>query len=156
MTAAASAGVSPPACQPVPKRAVRRMAAGEPPPIQIGRSGCTGRGETLAPFRVKWRPAKSTLSSRQSRVMISSASSVTRPRVAVSSPIACHSGAAGLPMPKAGSSRPSESTSMVAHCLATSTGSRKASETTFMPNFSRRVRPAKPPAWSCIRGLARG
>ena len=45
-------------------------------------------------------------------------------------------------MPKAGSRRPSDSTSMVAHCLATSTGSRMASDTTFMPNLSRRVRPA--------------
>ena len=32
---------------------------------------------------------------------------------------------------------------MVAHCLASSTGSRNASDTTFMPNFMRRVRPAK-------------
>ena len=31
---------------------------------------------------------------------------------------------------------------MVAHCFATSTGSRNASERTFMPNFIRRVRPA--------------
>ena len=45
-------------------------------------------------------------------------------------------------MPKAGSSRPSDSTSMVAHCLANSTGSRSASDTTFMPKRSRRVRPA--------------
>src|SRR6516225_7424346 len=46
-------------------------------------------------------------------------------------------------MPKAGSRRPSDRTSMVAHCLASSTGSRNASDTTFMPNFMRRVRPAK-------------
>ena len=45
-------------------------------------------------------------------------------------------------MPKAGSRRPSDSTSIVAHCLASSMGSRKASDTTFMPNFRRRVRPA--------------
>ena len=45
-------------------------------------------------------------------------------------------------MPKAGSSRPSDSTSMVAHCLASSTGSRIASDTTFMPKLIRRVRPA--------------
>ncbi len=31
---------------------------------------------------------------------------------------------------------------MVAHCLASTTGSRIASDTTFMPNFTRRVRPA--------------
>jgi hypothetical protein len=58
-------------------------------------------------------------------------------------PSACHSGASGLPMPKAGSRRPSDSMSMVAHCLASSTGSRNASDTTFMPNRMRRVRPAK-------------
>ena len=66
-----------------------------------------------------------------------------RPRVFVSMPSACHSGASGLPMPKAGSRRPSDSMSMVAHCLASSTGSRNASDTTFMPNRMRRVRPAK-------------
>src|SRR5450755_2158604 len=75
--------------------------------------------------------------------MISRHSSVLRPRVLVSMPSACHSGASGLPMPKAGSRRPSDSTSMVAHCLASSTGSRNASDTTFMPNRMRRVRPAK-------------
>ena len=53
-----------------------------------------------------------------------------------------HSGASGLPMPKAGSSRPSDKTSIVAHCLATSTGSRNASDSTLTPNLSRRVRPA--------------
>jgi hypothetical protein len=57
-------------------------------------------------------------------------------------PSACHSGASGLPMPNAGSRRPSDSTSMVAHCFASSTGSRNASDTTFMPNRIRRVRPA--------------
>jgi hypothetical protein len=46
-------------------------------------------------------------------------------------------------MPKAGSRRPFDSTSIVAHCLASSTGSRNTSDTTFMPNFMRRVRPAK-------------
>src|SRR5262245_856431 len=75
--------------------------------------------------------------------MISRHSSVLRPRVFVSTPRASHSGPSGLPMPKAGSRRPSDNTSMVAHCLASSTGSRNASDTTFMPNFMRRVRPAK-------------
>ena len=75
--------------------------------------------------------------------MISRHSSVLRPRVFVSIPSASHSGPSGLPMPKAGSRRPSDSTSMVAHCLASSTGSRNASDTTFMPNCMRRVRPAK-------------
>src|SRR6185312_4003434 len=75
--------------------------------------------------------------------MISRHSSVLRPRVLVSTSSACHSGASGLPMPKAGSRRPSDSMSMVAHCLASSTGSRNVSETTFMPNRMRRVRPAK-------------
>jgi hypothetical protein len=46
-------------------------------------------------------------------------------------------------MPNAGSSRPSDSTSMVAHCLASRTGSRNASDTTFMPKRRRRVRPAR-------------
>src|ERR1700722_1825792 len=54
--------------------------------------------------------------------MISRHSSVLRPRVLVSTPSASHSGASGLPMPKAGSRRPSESTSIVAHCLASNTG----------------------------------
>src|SRR3954470_9337128 len=74
--------------------------------------------------------------------MISRHSSVLRPRVLGSMPNACHSGASGLPIPNAGSRRPSDSMSIVAHCLASSTGSRNASETTFMPNFMRRVRPA--------------
>src|SRR5690242_9489504 len=74
--------------------------------------------------------------------MISRHSSALRPRVLVSTPSASHSGPSGLPTPKAGSRRPSDSTSMVAHCLASRTGSRNASETTFMPNFMRRVRPA--------------
>src|ERR1700751_5411330 len=75
--------------------------------------------------------------------MISRHSSGLRPRVVVSARSACHSGPTGLPTPKAGSRRPSDSTSMVAHCLASSTGSRNASDTTFIPNFMRRVRPAK-------------
>ena len=45
-------------------------------------------------------------------------------------------------MPKPGSSRPCDSTSIVAHCLASSTGSRNASDTTLTPNLIRRVRPA--------------
>jgi hypothetical protein len=99
-------------------------------------------GEIEAAFRRQCLPSKSTLSSRHSRAMICSASSVRRPRVLVSMSSASHSGPSGLPMPKPGSSRPSESTSIVAHCLASSTGSRSASDTTFMPKRSRRVRPA--------------
>ena len=74
--------------------------------------------------------------------MISSASSVLRPRVAVSMCSVCHSGPCGLPMPNPGSSLPCDSTSIVAHCFASSTGSRNASDTTFTPNLIRRVRPA--------------
>ena len=121
---------------------MRLTAASEPPPIQIGRSACTGLGAMLAPVSLKCSPAKSTLSSRHSLAMISRASSVFLPRVLVSMCSAAHSGPRGEPMPNAGSRRPSDSTSMVAHCLASSTGSRSASDTTFMPNFSRRVRPA--------------
>src|SRR5215467_242410 len=75
--------------------------------------------------------------------MISSPSSVLRPRVLVSRFKVRHSGPSGLPMPKAGNRRPSDRKSIVAHCLATSTGSRKASESTLTPNLSRRVRPAR-------------
>ena len=74
--------------------------------------------------------------------MISSPSSVLRPLVLVSRFKVRHSGASGLPMPKAGSSRPSESTSIVAHCFAIKTGSRNASDSTLTPNLMRRVRPA--------------
>ena len=74
--------------------------------------------------------------------MISSASSVLRPRVVGSRCIACHSGPRGLPMPKPGSSRPPDSMSIVAHCFASSTGSRIATDTTLTPNLMRRVRPA--------------
>ena len=88
------------------------------------------------------RPRNRPLSSRHSRRMISSPSSVLRPRVLVSRFRVRHSGASGLPMPKAGNSRPSDRKSIVAHCLATSTGSRNASESTLTPNLSRRVRPA--------------
>ena len=56
--------------------------------------------------------------------MRSSPSSVRRPRPLVSVPVAAQSGARIAPMPKAGKSRPSLSTSMVAHCLASSSGSR--------------------------------
>ena len=45
-------------------------------------------------------------------------------------------------MPKAGSSRPSDRKSIVAHCRATSTASRIASDNTLTPNLMRRVRPA--------------
>ena len=38
------------ACQPVPMRAVRRIAASVEPPIHIGRSGCTGLGAMVTPF----------------------------------------------------------------------------------------------------------
>src|SRR5665213_1150270 len=47
-----------------------------------------------------------------------------------------------LPAFGIGSSRPSERKSMVAHCRATSTASRIASDSTLTPNFKRRVRPA--------------
>jgi hypothetical protein len=126
----------------VPNRAVRCTAASEAPPIHIGKSACTGRGAIEAPRSVTKRPSKSTLSSVHSRRITVSPSSVRRPRVLVSIPSASHSGPRGLPIPNPGSSRPSDSTSIVAHCLASSTGSRSASDTTFMPNFSRRVRPA--------------
>src|SRR5262249_39247858 len=86
--------------------------------------------------------SKSTASSLHSRRMISSPSSVLRPRVLVSRFRVRHSGASGLPMPKAGNSRPSDNTSIVAHCLAKSTGSRKANDSTLTPNLIRRVRPA--------------
>ena len=46
-------------------------------------------------------------------------------------------------MPNAGNSLPSESTSIVAHCLAVSTGSRSPRLATFMPNLMRRVPPAR-------------
>jgi hypothetical protein len=97
----------------------------------------------MTPFSLKKAPLKSTDSSRHGRRMLSRHSSVLRPRVFLSTPSASHSGPGGLPMPKAGSKRPSDSMSMVAHCLASSTGSRNASDTTFMPNRMRRVRPAR-------------
>src|SRR3954463_11252709 len=50
-TRPASAGGSPPACQPVPIRAVRRIAASVEPPIHIGRSGCTGSRGPADPHR---------------------------------------------------------------------------------------------------------
>ena len=74
--------------------------------------------------------------------MRSSPSSVRRPRPSVSVPVAAQSGARIAPMPKAGSRRPSLSTSIVAHCLASSSGSRSPTEATFMPNLMRWVRPA--------------
>ena len=49
-----------------------------------------------------------------------------RPRPLVSRPVAFQSGARAVPMPKAGSIRPPLSTSIVAHCLASSSGSRSA------------------------------
>ncbi len=58
-------------------------------------------------------------------------------------PVAPQSGAAAEPTPKAGSNRPSERKSIVAHCFAISRGSRRPREATFMPNFIRRVRPAR-------------
>ena len=73
--------------------------------------------------------------------MSSSPSSVRTPRPAVSVPVAAQSGARIAPMPKAGSRRPALSRSMVAHCLASSSGSRKPTEATFMPNLRRSVRP---------------
>src|ERR1700730_7938553 len=76
--------------------------------------------------------------------MIPSPSSVLRPRVVVSRFRVRHSGASGLPMPKAGNRRPSDNTSIVAHCLASNTGSRNARDSTLTPNLSRRVRPARP------------
>ena len=45
-------------------------------------------------------------------------------------------------MPKAGNSRPFDRKSIVAHCRATSTASRIASDSTLTPNLIRLVRPA--------------
>ena len=83
-----------------------------------------------------------TLSPRHKRSMISSPSSVRVPRPLVSRPVDFQSGERMLPMPNAGSSRPLLSTSMVAHCLASSSGSRMPTDATFMPNLSRLVAPA--------------
>ena len=65
-----------------------------------------------------------------------------RPRPRVSRPVASQSGARLLPMPNIGNRRPSLRTSMVAHCLASSSGSRRPSVATFMPNLMRWVAPA--------------
>ena len=49
LTLAALVGALGPACQPVPIRAVRLIAASDEPPIHIGRSGWTGFGTIAAP-----------------------------------------------------------------------------------------------------------
>ena len=50
-------GLSEPACQPVPYRAVRRTAASDEPPIHIGNSACSGSGEIEALVNWKCFPA---------------------------------------------------------------------------------------------------
>src|SRR5262249_42305039 len=75
--------------------------------------------------------------------MISRASSARRPLPAYGRLVAFHSGAIAGPTPKAGSSRPPLRKSIVAHSLASTSGSRKLTTVTFMPNFSRSVAPAR-------------
>src|SRR5262245_14673059 len=74
--------------------------------------------------------------------MISRASSARRPLPAWGRLVAFHSGAIAGPTPKAGSSRPPLRKSIVAHCFASTSGSRKLTTVTFMPNLSRSVAPA--------------
>ena len=51
MTGAISSAVPMPACQPVPKRAVRSTAAAAEPPTQSGSGFCTGLGAIVAGAR---------------------------------------------------------------------------------------------------------
>ena len=74
--------------------------------------------------------------------MTSRASSTRRPRPSVGRPVAFQSGPRVLPIPNAGSRRPSLRKSMVAHCLARRSGSRSPTDATFIPNLMRRVAPA--------------
>ena len=74
--------------------------------------------------------------------MISSISSTCLPRPCGLRPVADHSGIATEPTPKAGISRPSDKKSIVAHCFARISGSRKGKTTTFIPNCNRSVAPA--------------
>ena len=87
-------------------------------------------------------PSVVTRSPRHSAAMMSSASSTSRPRPSVGRPVAFQSGPRVLPIPNAGSRRPSLKKSMVAHCLARSSGSRSPTDATFIPNLIRRVAPA--------------
>ena len=64
------------------------------------------------------------------------------PRPLVSRPVAIKSLDKALPTPNAGRRRPPDSTSMVAHALAVSTGSRSPMLATFMPNLSFLLPPA--------------
>ena len=56
--------------------------------------------------------------------------------------VARNSGATAPPTPNAGSMRPPLRKSIVAHSLASTSGSRNGTTTTFMPNLSRSVAPA--------------
>ena len=95
-----------PASHPVPRKAVRLIAASLLPPIQSGRGCCTGRGAIEAASYWKCVPSKVTSSSSHSLTIRSIISSATAPLPRGSRPVARHSGAFSAPTPKAGSSRP--------------------------------------------------
>ena len=91
----------------------------------------------------KKRPWCVTDSPLHSRSISSSASSVRAPRAEVDRPVATHSGAPSGPTPNPGQRRPSLRTSRVAHCFASTRGSRNGTTTTSMPSRMRSVTPVR-------------
>src|SRR5262245_31998756 len=80
-------------------------------------------------------PSWSTLSSDHSRRRSGSASSKIGARSRRATPNACCSTGCAMPRPNAGRARPPDSTSSVAHSLATSAGLRPGSTATLAPSL---------------------
>ena len=111
---------------PSPNAAVRRMAAGEEPPIQMGGRGFrTGRGPSPMSRAGKRGPGSSGNSSVRQRASAETASSVWRPRS--SKPPVRNSYSSGTwPAPTPTMSRPPERRSIVDSSLAARSGWRWA------------------------------
>ena len=121
-------------------RPMRSSTAGAVPPIQIGMAR-PGRGLTPARGTRSKRPSKSTIGSAQRRRSSPTCSSRRRPRVRKSSPSASYS-TRFQPLPTPRISRPPESRSTSAACLATSAVWRWGRISTPVASSMRAVCPA--------------
>ena len=127
------------AIQPSPTRAARATAGSESPPKSSGGPpGVTGLGSMLISRIVVHSPSKLIGSVVQQARITSIASSIRAPRRRNGTPSDSYSPSC-QPIPSPSLRRPPESTSISAACLATSTGSRCVSTSTFGCSATRLV-----------------
>src|SRR2546425_5448568 len=132
----ASSGVHSEGSHPSDNRPQRSRAAGAVPPNHTSSGCCTGRGESLTSRKLPAVPSWLTVSPAHSRRKSGSASSMKAPRRLGSTPMASRSGAYVSPGTSVTSSRPLDSTSRLASCLA-SRSTWRPGNSIVVPSFNR-------------------